>query len=815
MTNSPYSDSASTYREQGLSVIPCGPGTKFPGRYTAADGWWKAHDWQKYCDRLPTGFEMEIWERWPDAGICLVLGASSAPAGKILVAVDIDTVEPDEVAAIRSVIPGSPVAKAGAKGETQFYLANPCVLNAAFNDGNKRRMLDLLAHGRQTVMPPTIHPDTGQPYRWLTPDTLEFFSVADLPELPDDIVERLGKALEPFGYAAPPKLGEAGEADLSGEKVHRSLNDAALANLDAWVPELGLYKCRKVGVGYKAVADWRPSSSGRPLAKRATNLAIRYDGIKDCGDNRGYTPLDLVMDACGCDLETAFRWLQERVAKDRPVILATSNPDPAPEPAERPERAALPSCEPEEPSIVRTSPKGNLAGLSLVTSNGALVAPPPPPAEPVVPDAPTVIPEEYCTPPGLLGDIVRWIVAAEDRPVPQLGLGAALAYVGALMGQRWAHPSKSARTNFYCVGVAPTGYGKQHAITAVKELANAANTPKAIGPGRFKSESSVRSLLEKKPTVACFMDEAGGAFRDILGKHSSEHKQGIRDILLELFSSANTTYTGAEAAATEAVAIRFPNLCIYGTSTPTDLWGNVTGSAAADGFLPRWLVFEPSPKKARRRKPTATIFEVDGEGGPPEALRLAIRNLLDAGYRGNLNGVTTIKPINAKWGPGAEEWFADCLDRTEAVVDAANDAKDTFVSAVASRSVEHIAKLSLVYAVGLNPPAPVITVESLQWAEGVVRHSTNALITALKGKVADNDFQAQFKRVWGLIQEHGTIKESEFFDILNGEMETRRIEDILAQLKRAGRINDGLVSTAKGGRLAKRIWVVKREAEAG
>src|ERR1044072_429462 len=170
---SPFSIAAPGYREQGLSVVPCGPGTKFPGRSTAADGWWKAADWQKYCDRLPTNFEMEIWERWPDAGVCLALGASSAPAGKILVAIDIDTDVPAEVAAIRSVLPGSPVAKRGAKGETQFYLANPCVLNHPLNDANTRRLLDLLAPGRQTVLPPTIHPDTGSAYSWITPDTLE------------------------------------------------------------------------------------------------------------------------------------------------------------------------------------------------------------------------------------------------------------------------------------------------------------------------------------------------------------------------------------------------------------------------------------------------------------------------------------------------------------------------------------------------------------------------------------------------------------------------------------------------------------------
>jgi hypothetical protein len=817
--SSPFADSASTYREQGLSVMPCGPGTKFPGRFTSADGWWKAHDWQKYCDRLPTAFEMEIWERWPDAGICLALGSASAPPGKILVAVDIDTDVPAEVVAIRSALPGSPVAKRGAKGETQFYLANPCVENTAFNDADKRRMLDLLAHGRQTVMPPSIHPDTRQPYRWVTPDALDHFPVADLPVLPDDVVERLAKALEPFGYRQPPKLGEAADpAELQGDKVHRALNDAALANLDAWVPALNLYKCKRVGAAYKAVADWRPSSSGRPDAKRGTNLAIRFDGIKDCGDNKGYTPLDLVMAACSCDLETAFRWLQERVAPTTPMLIVSNESPPRDTQANLSStgvtQSPLPSCEPGEASIRRTSPPGNLAGLRVITSDGARVANlPSPTLSPMVDSPPTatIIPASACAPPGLLGALVQWMNDADDTPAPQLSLGAGVAFLGAIMGRRFAHPSKSARTNFYCVGVAPTGFGKQHAIDAIKELARRSNVDKFVGPGRYKSESAVRKTIEERPTVCSLMDELGGVMRDILSRKASEHRAGIRDILLELFSSARTTYTGSEGAAEKAVPVHNPNLCIYGTSTPQDLWGHVSSASASDGFLPRWLVFDGGTKKAKRRKATADVFD------PPETLRRALHELLDVRPKGNLNGVTTVDPIKAEWGPGAEERFYTLCERLEEEVEAANEAGEASAAMVLSRFAEHVAKLSLVYAVGVLAPAPVITVAALKWAEIVVRHSTNTLIIALKGKVADNDFQAQFQEVWGLITEHGAsgISEESLINRLNGKLESRRYEDILGQLRDGGRIWRALASGPRGGRPHKRIGVRVAEVEAG
>ena len=55
-------------------------------------------------------------------------------------------------------------------------------------------------HGTQSVVPPTIHPDTGQPYHWLTPDTLEDTPLGDL--LPPK-VELFDLVADPFFSEGP------------------------------------------------------------------------------------------------------------------------------------------------------------------------------------------------------------------------------------------------------------------------------------------------------------------------------------------------------------------------------------------------------------------------------------------------------------------------------------------------------------------------------------------------------------------------------------------------------------------------------------
>lgn len=790
---SPFADTASNYRERGLSVLPCGPGTKFPGRHSPA-GWYTATNWQQYCDRLPSRFEMECWDRWPDAGVCLALGRSSAPSGLQLVAVDIDTDDPIEVAAIRAVLPGSPVRKRGQKGETHFYLASVDVPNRPFNavddpsePTRKRRMLDLLGHGRQTVLPPSIHPGTGEPYRWITLDTLEDYDVTDLPRLPDDIAERLGAALAPFGHVDAPRLSAIPADPCAEASTHRQLNDAALADLAAWVPALGLYKCRQVGGKYKAVSSWRSSSSGRPLSKRAANLAIGPEGIKDCGEGKGYTPLDLVMAACDADLDSAFRWLQERVAPATTITLTARvvQDDPA-------------LIVDEAESFQRTSGPNNLGFLRLATVDGKVFTD----TAAQHPGAPDfgIIPADLCTPPGLIGDIVEWIDASDEGVAPQLALGATLGFLGAVMGRRYAHPSRGARTNVYMIGVGPTGFGKAHALLAIKELAKAASLDQFLGPGRWKSESAVRKMMETRPTLCCLVDELGGVMRSVLDK-KNEHKAGVRDILLELFSSANTTYTGAVSAAEQEVPIINPNLCIYGCSTPEDLWGNFNSGSAADGFLPRWLVFDVGEGQAQDKEATRDVFI------PPDSLRKALHAILDARPRGNLEGAAAPKPIAAEWGEGALEYFHSMRAERKREIAAANAAGRHSSSIILSRAIEHTVKLSLIYAVSTDPRAPVVTTASLEWARDIVAHSSASLIRNLEGRVADTDAQAQYLWVRNEIVKSGAdgVLESALIKRVNGRWDSRRHSDILGQLQASGVIWRQMRAPAGGGRPGARV----------
>jgi hypothetical protein len=308
-TKSPFAITGPRLIEREYCALPVAPGTKRPSTFKRNE-WVGITGWcEEYTRRLPTNLEIEWWSGLPDAGVGIVCG----PASKNVVGIDIDTDDKEITSAIRFALPHAYLIKRGQKGSTIFFRGRSIEKSKSWNI-NKQRVCDLIGPGRFTVLPPTIHPDTGRPYKWAI-DALENTYSDELPELTPQDIAAIDEALWPFGYEPEPEYGPlppAGANSYDDLPVCRRLNNAALDNLGAWVPNLNLYRCRRTHHGYEAVATWRASNTGRPIENRKLNLKMSPRGIMDFGDGpRGYTALDLVKAARGCELDAAFSFLSD------------------------------------------------------------------------------------------------------------------------------------------------------------------------------------------------------------------------------------------------------------------------------------------------------------------------------------------------------------------------------------------------------------------------------------------------------------------------------------------------------------------------
>jgi hypothetical protein len=302
-------------RARGYYVHPIGPNTKEPqyyvpseNRYRGIENW--AHE----------GRPMETSPQ-PDAGIGLRTGKQ--PNGDWVIAIDWDN-EDAAIASMDDPELTSAVSKQGRRGFTTFHRSLKEVPSRDFRVGGVVAV-QVLSDGRQTVLPPSVHPDTKRPYTWADKYTLYTCNVSDLPALPDGYVERIKQILRPLGYEPEPERVQTNGHDSGeAENPFQELNDRAMRELVKWVPDLKLYGCRRLSgptASYEAVATWRPSSTGRPVEQRKRNLRISGKrGIKDFGTGEGFSPINLVMRALGYSRSDAVGWLQERVLPKGPPI---------------------------------------------------------------------------------------------------------------------------------------------------------------------------------------------------------------------------------------------------------------------------------------------------------------------------------------------------------------------------------------------------------------------------------------------------------------------------------------------------------------
>lgn len=146
-----FADYAPRHFDAGLNVMPVrGKRAFLPG-------------WSKYCNDPVSDDERAFWlSQYPDFNIGLPLG----PANN-LVAVDIDVDDPKIISLLEKILPYSPWRRVGKKGFVQLYRYNgekTFRVRLQSDNGEPQSLMDFISTGGQVVLPPSIHPETLNPY---------------------------------------------------------------------------------------------------------------------------------------------------------------------------------------------------------------------------------------------------------------------------------------------------------------------------------------------------------------------------------------------------------------------------------------------------------------------------------------------------------------------------------------------------------------------------------------------------------------------------------------------------------------------------
>ena len=415
-------------------------------------------------------------------------------------------------------------------------------------------------------------------------------------------------------------------------------------------------------------------------------------------------------------------------------------------------------------------------------------------------------------PTGLLGEICSWINSGAFRPQPILTLACTLTWLGVLYGRR-VKDERGGRTNIYCMGVARSSSGKDHAPRQIRRLAFACGGIGLIGGNDIASDTAIEERMSKAPSTLFLLDEIGHLLASIKSGQD-KNKSGILSVLMRLYSCASDVYIGKEYADTEKQRIIVePCCCLYGTSTPERFTEGITPGEIQDGWLGRCLVFN-----ADRFLPKTDVKELD----VPQTLIDQCAAWLNVGKEGT-DGASISKYLtacgNGKYTPNADPIEAVVVKTTidaEREFGKLNSFAESidYIDQTATlwlKAEENARRIALIMSASDSPGSPVIDGRTADYACRLIRYVIKEFCRVIIPEVVSSKVQHDKRSIFKSIASSG--KEG----LTKGEI-TRKSQwtsqpqrdGMLADLMAAGEI--ACVAEGKAFRFWAAEWFLKRGA---
>ena len=267
--------------------------------------------------------------------------------------------------------------------------------------------------------------------------------------------------------------------------------------------------------------------------------------------------------------------------------------------------------------------------------------------------------------PGMADELWRWMLRTAQRPQPVLAFSAALSVLATALGQKVRGPT-GVRTNLYMINVADTGSGKEHQRNCIDKVFAAARKGHLLGGDELASAQGLLARMFKHSNSLFLFDEFGLMLQAIRGKNAASHLQAIPSTLMELFSSTDRVYRGAEYAdqkLRERQDIAYPCANIYATTTGAQLWPALGTADMTSGYLNRMLFFFAPEGRPARQAPTIE--------GVPETVVEWVRAA--TGLTCGLKGALPENPVDVHSLPEVDHlfeafdaWLEEQADRSRA-----------------------------------------------------------------------------------------------------------------------------------------------------
>jgi hypothetical protein len=613
---------------------------------------------------------------------------------------------------------------------------------------NKRVVLLEFRHkGAQDALPPTIHPDTLQPYSWIIQP------VADIPLIPPAIaaIWLNFNDFKPQFEASCPWSTEKPKAPPSPKRQVHSGGESVIDRFNKTYDTAGLLE--SYGYQRKGKRWLAPSSStGIP------GVVVLAESGK-CYSHHASDPLN---DGHSHDAFDVFCILEMGNSFNEAISIARSRLDMSD--AEIPEidiSELLKNSKKQKHQIAKASSKPNFIGD-------------------INNPRPKIL---NSLPVAELQAAADWFDALSNKPHPDASMLSAIALGCVLTGRKYV----SAQENHPSLQLVMSGgsyIGKNYGKTGISRLLGASGLSHLMSNEFYTHRSAIYTALSGAPNHICITDEFGECFMEAR-KSSSGNLNTVFKGLKSTYSDAGDYFRGSAYAdpTNKKQPIANPSLTLLGLTTPEQFFGEITEHQVKGGTFNRFLVvnlnrtlLQERQSITRKPPPTALVDWIK-----------SMRELSDSASDAMPFELPALREI--PFTQEAEKVFSDFWDYVDAQEEKLGEAgQDSLVG----RWRENAMRMSTMFAAcrSSREGGKVIDEGLAIFSCAFVRYHGLETIYQLSGQLSDQDsYWSKVVKIGAYIREAGLDGRTRSDIIRKFRIKTRDLEEIFNTLA----ITEGMV----------------------
>lgn len=354
-------------------------------------------------------------------------------------------------------------------------------------------------------------------------------------------------------------------------------------------------------------------------------------------------------------------------------------------------------------------------------------------------------------PPGLVGEIAKFIYAQSYKQVEEISITGALGLMAGICGRAWN--INSTGLNLYLLLLAETGRGKEEIQRGVSKLTRMVSQVMpcfndVTGPADLASGQALVRYLSDHPTKSflSIFGEFGIKLKQISNPKAFGADQTTQKVILDLFGKSGAADVLNSAVYSDSLKntkpVESPAFSMIGESVPDRFYDILNDDMLETGLLPRFLVVEYKGERPESN-------ELSSKAIPPQSLIEGLCTLTTL----SLKLLQAKTPHEVKLDATALS-MSRALDRLcdQKINSSSNDAMVHLWNRVHLKTL----RVAALLAVGNNPYEPIINEECFQWAQDLnmrtVELVTERFVSGCVG--ADGDEHNQYLALKNAIEKY-------------------------------------------------------------